>query len=182
MSTWLWVVIVIAAIVVAIAILSGADPAAPLGGAANRFRAGVRPHRRAHRRRGGRRGRSARPPAPSRRARAAPARTAGAHGVHGGLAGHPGRVRRRSVERDQRRRSPHPERDARSRLSGRRFRGTRRDRLGRSPVRRRALRRAHAIAVANAGGASDTESLRQAMQDYRALFVELVDDPAGVAR
>jgi hypothetical protein len=35
-------------------------------------------------------------------------------------------------------------------------------------------RRAHAIAVANAAGDSDTEELRIAMQDYRALFEELV--------
>jgi hypothetical protein len=35
-------------------------------------------------------------------------------------------------------------------------------------------RRAHAIAVANAGGETDTEELRIAMQDYRALFEELV--------
>jgi hypothetical protein len=38
-------------------------------------------------------------------------------------------------------------------------------------------RRAHAIAVANAGGDSDTEDLRIAMQDYRALFEELVGGP-----
>jgi hypothetical protein len=37
-------------------------------------------------------------------------------------------------------------------------------------------RRAHAITVANAGGDADTENLRQAMHDYRALFVELVED------
>jgi len=38
-------------------------------------------------------------------------------------------------------------------------------------------RRAHSIAVANADGGSDTdtEDLRIAMQDYRALFVELVE-------
>jgi len=35
-------------------------------------------------------------------------------------------------------------------------------------------RRAHAIAVANADGDTDTEELRIAMQDYRALFEELV--------
>jgi hypothetical protein len=39
-------------------------------------------------------------------------------------------------------------------------------------------RRAHAIAVANAGGGSGTEDLRIAMQDYRALFVELVEETA----
>ena len=39
-------------------------------------------------------------------------------------------------------------------------------------------RRAHAIAVANAGGDSGTEDLRIAMQDYRALFVELVEETA----
>ena len=37
-------------------------------------------------------------------------------------------------------------------------------------------RRAHAIAVANVDGDVDTENLRQAMHDYRALFVELVED------
>lgn len=37
-------------------------------------------------------------------------------------------------------------------------------------------RRAHAIALANADGASETEDLRIAMQDYRALFVELVEE------
>ena len=36
-------------------------------------------------------------------------------------------------------------------------------------------RRAHAIAVANTDGSTDTEDLRIAMQDYRALFVELVE-------
>jgi len=38
-------------------------------------------------------------------------------------------------------------------------------------------RRAHSIAVANADGSTDTdtEDLRIAMQDYRALFVELVE-------
>ena len=39
-------------------------------------------------------------------------------------------------------------------------------------------RRAHAIAVANGDGGADTEDLRIAMQDFRALFVELVEtDP-----
>jgi hypothetical protein len=37
-------------------------------------------------------------------------------------------------------------------------------------------RRAHAITVANTDGDVDTEELRQAMHDYRALFVELVED------
>jgi hypothetical protein len=37
-------------------------------------------------------------------------------------------------------------------------------------------RRAHAIAMANADGDTDTEDLRIAMQDYRALFEELVGD------
>jgi len=37
-------------------------------------------------------------------------------------------------------------------------------------------RRAHTIAIANAGGDTDTEQLRNAMQDYRALFEELVGD------
>jgi hypothetical protein len=37
-------------------------------------------------------------------------------------------------------------------------------------------RRAHAIAVESANGDATTESLRRAMQDYRALFVELVED------
>lgn len=37
-------------------------------------------------------------------------------------------------------------------------------------------RRAHSIAVENAAGDATTESLRRAMQDYRALFVELVED------
>ena len=44
--------------------------------------------------------------------------------------------------------------------------------------------RAHAITVANASGDATTESLRQAMQDYRALFTELVEDSstAGAPR
>ena len=37
-------------------------------------------------------------------------------------------------------------------------------------------RRAHTIAIANAGGDTDTEQLRIAMQDYRARFEELVGD------
>ena len=36
-------------------------------------------------------------------------------------------------------------------------------------------RRAHAIAVSNGDGGADTEDLRLAMQDFRALFVELVE-------
>jgi hypothetical protein len=52
-------------------------------------------------------------------------------------------------------------------------------------------RRAHAITVANADGNAGTEKLRQAMQDYRALFLELVEhegdgtadaEPAETAR
>jgi hypothetical protein len=39
-------------------------------------------------------------------------------------------------------------------------------------------RRAHAIAVANGDGGSDTEDLRLAMQDFRVLFVELVEKDA----
>ena len=50
------------------------------------------------------------------------------------------------------------------------------------PVVVERYRRAHAIAEANAGGASDTESLRRAMQDYRALFEELVEDTADASR
>jgi hypothetical protein len=45
------------------------------------------------------------------------------------------------------------------------------------PVVVERYRRAHAIAVANAEGDSDTEDLRIAMQDYRALFEELVGGP-----
>jgi hypothetical protein len=41
-------------------------------------------------------------------------------------------------------------------------------------------RRAHAIAVAKSDGGTDTEELRIAMQDFRALFVELVEkDPVS---
>jgi hypothetical protein len=50
------------------------------------------------------------------------------------------------------------------------------------PVVVERYRRAHAIAVANADRASDTESLRRAMQDYRALFEELVEDTADASR
>jgi hypothetical protein len=39
-------------------------------------------------------------------------------------------------------------------------------------------RRAHTIAVANTDGDTSTEDLRIAMQDYRALFVELVEETA----
>ena len=46
------------------------------------------------------------------------------------------------------------------------------------PVVVERYRRAHAIAVANAEGETDTEDLRIAMQDYRALFEELVGGPA----
>ena len=41
-------------------------------------------------------------------------------------------------------------------------------------------RRAHSIAESSDDGDADTEHLRQAMQDYRALFVELVEDDSGV--
>jgi hypothetical protein len=37
-------------------------------------------------------------------------------------------------------------------------------------------RRAHAITLTNADGNASTEQLRRAMQDYRALFVELVEE------
>ncbi len=37
-------------------------------------------------------------------------------------------------------------------------------------------RRAHAIAVASSHGEVTTEDLRQAMQDYKALFVQIIDD------
>ncbi|HEY3613899.1 MAG TPA: hypothetical protein VGK92_09350 [Gaiellales bacterium] len=47
------------------------------------------------------------------------------------------------------------------------------------PVVVERYRRAHTIALANAGGDSDTEALRHAMQDYRALFDELVEDTAA---
>jgi hypothetical protein len=43
-------------------------------------------------------------------------------------------------------------------------------------------RRAHAVADANALGTASTESLRQAIQDYRALFVEIVEDNVGATR
>jgi hypothetical protein len=46
------------------------------------------------------------------------------------------------------------------------------------PVVVERYRRAHAIALGNAGGDGDTEALRQALQDYRALFDELVEDDA----
>jgi hypothetical protein len=45
-------------------------------------------------------------------------------------------------------------------------------------------RRAHAITLTNADGNASTEQLRRAMQDYRALFVELVEeegDPVDTA-
>ncbi len=41
-------------------------------------------------------------------------------------------------------------------------------------------RRAHTIAEANETRDVNTENLRQAMQDYRALFVELLEDGSGV--
>lgn len=43
-------------------------------------------------------------------------------------------------------------------------------------------RRAHAVADANSQGTASTESLRQAIQDYRALFVEIVEDNVGATR
>ena len=43
-------------------------------------------------------------------------------------------------------------------------------------------RRAHAVADASSTGTASTESLRQAIQDYRALFMEIVEDEAEVAR
>ena len=48
------------------------------------------------------------------------------------------------------------------------------------PVVVERYRRAHAIAVANSAGGADTENLRQAMQDFRALFVELVEENVEV--
>jgi hypothetical protein len=49
------------------------------------------------------------------------------------------------------------------------------------PVVVERYRRAHAVTVANADGDATTESLRRAMQDYRALFVELVEDTGAAA-
>ena len=46
------------------------------------------------------------------------------------------------------------------------------------PVVVERYRRAHMIVVGYPAGDGDTEALRQAMQDYRALFDELVDDAA----
>jgi hypothetical protein len=43
-------------------------------------------------------------------------------------------------------------------------------------------RRAHGVAEASSAGAASTESLRLAIQDYRALFVEIVETPAEVTR
>jgi len=43
-------------------------------------------------------------------------------------------------------------------------------------------RRAHAVADANARGTASTEDLRQAIQDYRALFVEIVEENAEAVR
>ena len=43
-------------------------------------------------------------------------------------------------------------------------------------------RRAHAVADANALGRASTEDLRQALQDYRALFVEIVEDNTEAVR
>jgi hypothetical protein len=44
-------------------------------------------------------------------------------------------------------------------------------------------RRAHAIADdASTSGTASTESLRQAIQDYRALFLEIVEDNVGASR
>ncbi len=43
------------------------------------------------------------------------------------------------------------------------------------PVVVERYRRAHAVAEANATGSATTESLRQAMQDYRELFVQIVE-------
>jgi hypothetical protein len=43
-------------------------------------------------------------------------------------------------------------------------------------------RRAHAIADSSASGTASTESLRQAIQDYRALFMEIVEDNVEAAR
>jgi hypothetical protein len=44
------------------------------------------------------------------------------------------------------------------------------------------FRRAHAVADASSVGTASTESLRQAIQDYRALFLEIVEDNVGAAR
>ncbi len=43
-------------------------------------------------------------------------------------------------------------------------------------------RRAHAVADANALGTASTEDLRQAIQDYRALFVEIVENNTEAVR
>jgi hypothetical protein len=41
-------------------------------------------------------------------------------------------------------------------------------------------RRAHTIAETNESGEADTENLRQAMQDYRALFTVLIEEDSSV--
>jgi hypothetical protein len=43
-------------------------------------------------------------------------------------------------------------------------------------------RRAHAVADANTAGTASTEDLRRAIQDYRALFAEIVEDSAEAVR
>ena len=48
------------------------------------------------------------------------------------------------------------------------------------PVVVERYRRAHAVAMENTDGATDTEHLRRAMHDFRALFVELVEDNVEV--
>jgi hypothetical protein len=50
------------------------------------------------------------------------------------------------------------------------------------PIVIQRYRRAHAIAIANSDGAASTEDLRKAMQDYRALFDELDAEPADAVR
>jgi hypothetical protein len=49
------------------------------------------------------------------------------------------------------------------------------------PVVVERYRRAHAVALENADGDATTEGLRRAMQDYRALFVVLVEEPDTAA-
>ena len=138
MSTWLWIIFVVAVVIVAVLILSATIQRRRT----ERLREGFGPeYDRTVERAGARsrRGRAARRQQPPRRAGAPPARAAGPQGLHGRLAGHAGRVRRRSCRRDLRRRPPHPERDARPRLSRRGLRGPRGARLRRPSAGRRAL-------------------------------------------
>ena len=178
MPVWVWVLIAIAVVAVLGVVVWQALARRRTSRLQRAVRPRIRPHGRHGRDQARRRERTAGARGAADAARDPAAVAGGARSVRAELAG----VQAQFVDDPggavAERRQPDPVGDGRARLPGRGLRAARRRRLRRPPAGRRELPARASARPGERRRHDSTESLRQAMRHYRALFEELVEADA----